>query len=553
MARVWLARVRTTGQLAAVKVLLPQLAENVAFQQMFFDEAAIASRVRHPNVCATFELGQQDRTLYIAMEWVNGPSLMRVLRPGAATNTSADNEGAARVPIRARLAARIVADTCAGLHAAHELIGDDGRPLDVVHRDVSPHNILITTDGQIKVTDFGVAKALGKSHMTVAGQLKGKLAYMSPEQLMGGAVDRRADVFALGCVLYEITTGRQPFVGEHDPQVMAQIMMGHYELPSTSMHGYPPELEAIVERALGSDPELRYPTAEHMRHALEAYLRASGPPVTSIQVADLVHQRCGRQIEERAARLFEAPAAVASPQHGSGPRAVVVPVSETMPNAIRVQDTSTEIVGPERPRRSSLLPLALAALLGTVLGLIVVGYMRHDARKARLLAPPAATATVPPAAPNAHTDVAPRPSVPPPSPSPPARQNAVHLHIAPDSAILIVGSVVLPPGARSIVRPEDGGSLHVLVRADKYEDEIFIVDSHTADDVDIQLTPVRPRFPFGGASGTSGRTKASDAGAKDASSPPSGTNGTDGKPKPSDTGTDEGPANVPPNPYQNAP
>jgi serine/threonine-protein kinase len=428
------------------------------------------------------------------------------------------------------------------LHAAHELIGDDGRPLDVVHRDVSPHNILVTTEGQIKVTDFGVAKALGKSHMTVAGQLKGKLAYMSPEQLMGGAVDRRADVFALGCVLYEITTGRQPFVGEHDPQVMAQIMMGHYELPSTSMPGYPPELEAIVERALGSDPDLRYPTAEHMRQALEAYLRTSGPPVTSIQVADLVQQRCGRQIEERAARLFEAPAG-ASPQHGSAPRAVVVPMLES----IRGHDATAEIVGPERPTRSSLLlPFALAALLGAGLGLAVVGYMYHTQKEKATLLPPVATAPISPAPPSPHAEATARP----PSPSPPARQNAVHLHVAPDSAILIVGSVVLPPGARSIVRPEDGGSLHVLVRADKYEDEIFIVDSHTADDVDIELTPARPRLQFGGASGTAGRTKNTDAGAKDASGPPSGTNGTEGKPKPNDNGTDEGPAHVPPNPYQ---
>ena len=226
MARVWAARVRGTTDIVALKMLLPELAENVEFRKMFFDEARIASRVRHPNVCSTFEMGEQSGTLYLAMEWLDGPSLMRVLRPGREDVTECE-----RIPIRPRVAARIVADACAGLHAAHELVGEDGRPLGVVHRDVSPHNLLITSEGEVKITDFGVAKALGKSHMTIAGQLKGKLAYMAPEQLVGGTVDRRCDVFALGCVLYEITTGQRPFQGDHDPQVMTAIMMGRYEPP----------------------------------------------------------------------------------------------------------------------------------------------------------------------------------------------------------------------------------------------------------------------------------------------------------------------------------
>jgi serine/threonine-protein kinase len=274
MARVWAARVRGTSDVVAVKMLLPELAENVEFRKMFFDEARIASRVRHPNVCGTYEMGEQAGTLYLAMEWLDGPSLMRVLRPGREDLTECD-----RIPIRPRIAARIVADACAGLHAAHDLLGDDGRPLGVVHRDVSPHNLLLTSAGEVKVTDFGVAKALGKSHMTMAGQLKGKLAYMAPEQLVGGPIDRRCDVFALGCLLYEITTGQRPFQGEHDPQVMAAIMLGRYEPPSRIVANYPHELSIIVMRALANEPPNRYPSAEHMRQALESYLRTSGPQV----------------------------------------------------------------------------------------------------------------------------------------------------------------------------------------------------------------------------------------------------------------------------------
>lgn len=154
MARVWAARVRGKPDIVAVKMLLPELAENVEFRKMFFDEARIASRVRHPNVCSTFEMGDEAGTLYLAMEWLDGPSLLRVLRPGCDDMTEC-----ARMPIRPRVAARVVADACAGLHAAHELVDDDGRPLAVVHRDVSPHNLLMTSSGEVKITDVGVAKA----------------------------------------------------------------------------------------------------------------------------------------------------------------------------------------------------------------------------------------------------------------------------------------------------------------------------------------------------------------------------------------------------------
>ncbi len=247
MAKVWAARVRGRTEVVALKMLLPELATNIAFQQMFFDEARIASRVRHPNVCATVEMGNDAGTLYLAMEWIDGPSLMRLLRPHH------ESTDAGLRPISPRLAARIVADACAGLHAAHELRDDVGRPLAVVHRDVSPHNMLLTRGGTVKVTDFGIAKALGRSHMTMNGQIKGKLSYMSPEQILGSNVDRRADVFALGCVLYEATTGRRPFAGEHDRQAMSAIVIGNYDLPSVLVPSYPRELENVIRKALATD------------------------------------------------------------------------------------------------------------------------------------------------------------------------------------------------------------------------------------------------------------------------------------------------------------
>jgi len=298
MARVWAARM--TGQrgfqkLVALKTILPHLAEEPEFERMFLDEARIASGVHHPNVCEIYELGEEQRTLYLAMEWVSGDSLARVLRASGKTEA-----------VDPRVIARVVADACAGLHAAHELTDEEGRALGVVHRDLSPHNILLTADGTAKVADFGVAKALGQLHeATSAGQLKGKIAYMAPEQVTGAGIDRRSDVFSLGCVLYEATTGQRPFRGDGDHQVMHSVLKGEVAPPTSLLRGYPQELERIVMRALSPQPILRYPTAERMRFALEEFL-ARGQLVTQSNVAQVVRARIGESIDRRKERIRQA-------------------------------------------------------------------------------------------------------------------------------------------------------------------------------------------------------------------------------------------------------
>ena len=193
MARVWAARQhgqRGFQKTVAIKTILPHLAHNPEFERMFLDEARIAAGVHHPNVTEIYELGEEGHVLYLAMEWVNGDSLVHVLKGIASKQAQ---------PIELRIAARIIADACAGLHAAHELTDDDGSLLNVVHRDVSPHNIMVSLEGTVKMTDFGVAKAFGQSHQaTMAGQVKGKVAYMAPEHIGGTTFDRRADIFAMG-------------------------------------------------------------------------------------------------------------------------------------------------------------------------------------------------------------------------------------------------------------------------------------------------------------------------------------------------------------------
>jgi serine/threonine-protein kinase len=500
MARVWAARVRATGQIVALKMLLPELAENPSFQHMFFDEARIASRVRHPNVCGTFELVDLEGILTMSMEWVDGPSLMRIVRPHP------DDDDAPRIRVHPRLAARIVAETCAGLHAAHELVGEDGMPLGVVHRDVSPHNVLLTSTGQVKVTDFGVAKALGKSHMTMTGQIKGKLAYMSPEQLTGTGVDRRSDVFALGCVLYEISVGMKPFQGEHDPQVMASIVLGRYDLPSAVIPGFPPALEEVIMRALASEPDQRYATAERMSQALEAYLRASGPPVTANQVSALIRERCGEEVDARTRALHpgERP-----PQTAPSPRG-----GATESGGGSAMDVERR---PAAERRAFAW-VVIAALVGAGLGLGVLSYVR-SVRKSRALARAehALPVPIPPAAATTTTTTI---ELDPVGSAQPVVGGRVRLRVEPRTALLVVDGTPLARGSDTIERPTDGGTVTVLVRADRHDDTIVLVDQATPDELDIKLSGSAPVVRRANAEGGAPRAAKDAGGGTPAETPP---------------------------------
>lgn len=286
MAQVWAASPETGGGLArtvALKVVRPELAEDVEYSRLFIDEATIAASIHHPNVCETYELGRHEKTLFMAMEWVAGESLAGLLRTKRQL-----------VPLEPQHAARIVADACAGLHAAHEAVGSDGQPLGVIHRDVSPPNVLVSVHGQVKVSDFGVAKARYQLHeRTKTGEVKGKFGYLAPEQITGKKSDRRVDVYALGCVLYVATLGLRPFGS--GPEAMSKILMSKYKRPSELNPDFSPELEAIIVKALASDQEQRYATAEDMRQALERWLINGGYAVTASELGKMVKQRMSAQ------------------------------------------------------------------------------------------------------------------------------------------------------------------------------------------------------------------------------------------------------------------
>jgi len=282
MAQLWAAEpARDTGvvRTVAIKVIRPDIASDERYAAMFIDEANVAMAVHHPNVCRTHELGHEDDLLFMCMEWVAGDSLAGLLRRGRSI---------ARV--EAGLAARIIAEALAGLHAAHEIKDQEGHLLGVIHRDVSPPNILLSLTGQVKVSDFGIAKARHQLHeRTKTGEVKGKFGYLAPEQITGSASDRRVDIYAMGCVLYVASLGLRPF--GHGPDAMPKILRGELKKPTDVDPDFPKGLEDIIVKAIQLDPAARFQSADEMRRALEEWLVSEKRVVTQSHIASCLRER----------------------------------------------------------------------------------------------------------------------------------------------------------------------------------------------------------------------------------------------------------------------
>ena len=277
MADVFLAVARGQmgfNKLAVIKRLRQALAVEPAFRNMFLDEARLAARLSHPNIVHTYEVGEQNGVYFIAMEYLEGQSLNKVLKEALRRKEGIEHE----------LGARIIADALGGLSYAHTLGDYDGRPLNIIHRDVSPHNIFVTYDGHTKLVDFGIAKAALSSTETEVGVLKGKVAYMSPEQAMGGRIDQRADLFAMGIVLWELLARQRLMTGESAANTLHKLMNEPIPRVSAAMPDVDPELEAIVGKALEKDPQYRWQSAYEMRDALEAWLRSNPRPARQEEV-----------------------------------------------------------------------------------------------------------------------------------------------------------------------------------------------------------------------------------------------------------------------------
>jgi serine/threonine protein kinase len=276
MAEVWMARlVGTRGfqKPVAIKVMLPAIREDADSERMFLAEASVASRIRHPNVVEILDLGEEEDVLYLVMEWIHGEPLSAVL-------TAMGPGGRIPFPIGVGIGHQIAM----GLHAAHELTDDAGKLLGLVHRDVSPHNVLVGFNGTVKVADFGIAKATADStNKTEFGVLRGKIAYMAPEQIRFEPLDRRTDTFAAGILLYLLTTGVHPFKrGERHETALAICSSEPVRPPRTFVEKYPERLERVVLRALAKNPAERYATARELGDELLRALPPS-PKATGIE------------------------------------------------------------------------------------------------------------------------------------------------------------------------------------------------------------------------------------------------------------------------------
>jgi serine/threonine-protein kinase len=465
MAAVWAARMvgsRGFQKLVAVKTMLPSLSDDPDFETMFLDEARLASRIHHPHVVEIIDLGDEHGWLYLVMEWVDGETIFTL-------NKRAKAKGGIPLP----LLLRITSSACAGLHAAHELRDEKtGRLLDLVHRDISPQNVMISSNGIVKIVDFGVAKAAGRVHNTVVkGMMKGKVPYGSPEQLSGAKVDRRSDIFSLGILMYVMLSGLHPFRGESDQKTMENICHRKPVPLAELVPGVPADVEAIVTRALEKDPDGRFPDCSAMQRAIDAALSALGETVTDGDVAAFVKSVVGDLSDDRRAKLATAieqadnaagttgrdgPAS----RHGDGARSVrsggtglpatfkgIIPVSLDDPPPLPKQQSSAPkpkpkpapastptpspasspapVAPPVRARRS-VVPHILLGLIIVVSMLAIgvrLGMLPWVADRlplpVRNLILPRASSVAPPSAPSAPAAPDTGASAPPAAPAPP--------------------------------------------------------------------------------------------------------------------------------------
>lgn len=275
MGVVYLAQVQGPGgfkKTVVVKELKPELADDPKFRNMFLEEANLAARLNHRNVVQTNEVGQHGDRYYMAMDYLEGCSLHMARKR---------LKGDRKLPLAAQL--RVVSEVLAGLHYAHELTDYDGTPMGVVHRDVGPQNVFLTYDGQVKLIDFGVAKVLNREQETQAGVIKGRVVYMAPEQVGGGSVDRRADIFSTGVLLREIVTGQRLWEGLGEIETLRKLITRDIP-PFPENLDVPDELREICEKAMAPDREDRFKTAHEMRVRLEQYVARADP---SGSLADL--------------------------------------------------------------------------------------------------------------------------------------------------------------------------------------------------------------------------------------------------------------------------
>jgi serine/threonine protein kinase len=307
MAEVFKAKragVEGFEKVVALKRILPHLSENKEFLDMFVDEAKMVAGLAHPNIVQIFDLGRIEQSYYIAMEYVHGRDLRTIMRRA--------RQKGLRMPLD--LSLRVVSQVCAALEYAHRKKDERGRPMEIVHRDVSPQNILLSFEGDVKLVDFGIAKATTKASSTDRGALRGKLLYMSPEQAWGRPIDRRSDVFSLGIVLYEMVTETKPFIGAGSELSILELVRQCVITPAREINPRVPEaLDRVIMKALARDPAERYQDAGQMQRGLDRFLRER-PPVSARDLSRFLELLFDRSEREESADARHRPPPPATPE-----------------------------------------------------------------------------------------------------------------------------------------------------------------------------------------------------------------------------------------------
>ena len=305
MAEIFLARqagLEGFEKTIVIKRIRPHLSKQGSFVKMFLNEAKLAAQINHPNIVQIYDLGKINESYFIAMEYIFGRDMRRII-PKADTK---------EIPFPMVYALKIASSVCEGLFYAHQKADIYGNPLNIVHRDITPENIFVSFDGTVKVLDFGIAKAANQIEQTKAGEIKGKLSYMSPEQCMGKPLDCRSDIFSLGTVLYEWITGFKLFTGESEVAILKNITEGKIYKPSYFKSDIPDAVEAILMKALEKDRDKRYQTAWEMQYDLDQFLSQNEFTPSNIHLSNFLRQLFLDEMEDEKARLAQASPALDS-------------------------------------------------------------------------------------------------------------------------------------------------------------------------------------------------------------------------------------------------
>jgi serine/threonine-protein kinase len=472
-------------KLTVIKRLRQNLAEEPEFVAMLVDEARIAARLNHPNVVQTNEVGQVGPHYFIAMEYLDGQPMHRIQH----RSTQRTKDGTPALVTREQQYI-VVMDALAGLHHAHELKDFDGSPLQIVHRDMTPHNIFVTYEGQVKVVDFGIAKAVGRASETRQGVVKGKVRYMAPEQAVGQPVDRRADVFSMGVILWEIAAGRRLWKDKDDLQIVHELVAGQITASPRSVEPSVPErLDEICKKALATKADDRYQTAEDLRADIESFLAETGQLVDARRklapsVSELFADKRGEirgiiekqlaALDEKASGEYEAVAMPAESARSSLSLNTPVRVpsssssSSSLDNGLTttgLTNQATELYDPKRKpgvRRVAMRAVALASVVGVIATTGIV-----------LTRKTAPTASTTPTAADQKPDTI-----------------ALKLNVTPNTARVVVDDGPAKPVPLDTHVPKDDQEHHLRIEADGYVTRTEKVRFTESVSMSVELRPV---------------------------------------------------------------